>query len=163
MKLSVIERSRTRGERMLLLAYAAGALAGCGQAAISDADQAFDTAFTAAMARKQPIDLTRLETGAWFKVCAVGEDHPSSMFTGARARPGEAAFDTLVDPAFLSPGQLGAGALAFQYADGVEVRPLSGLAINMGSAINICVRRDAAVLIDSPDSGWRFRDGATAR
>jgi hypothetical protein len=51
--------------------------------------------------------------------------------------------------------------LAFRHPDGVEVRPLSGLTINMGSAINRCVERRDAILINTPDAGWRFRDDPT--
>ena len=80
------------------------------------------------------------------------------MLPGEKARPGENAFDEFIDAPFLAPGQAGGGALAFSYPDGVEVRPLSGLTINMGSAINRCVARQEAVLVAAPDSGWRFRD-----
>ncbi|HWU14569.1 MAG TPA: hypothetical protein VN157_11225 [Caulobacter sp.] len=139
----------------------AALLAGCGGVAMSPADQAFDDALTAAMARDRPIDLTQLEAGDWSRVCAVGEDRAASMFPGEHARPGEAAFDTLIDAAFLPAHEAGGGALAFRHPDGVEVRPLSGLAINMGSPINRCVERQAAVLIDTPESGWRFRDYPT--
>ena len=144
--------------RAALLLSMTAVLAGCGEIAMSDADRAFDAAFSAAMARGRPIDLARLETGSWSRVCAVGEDHPSSMLPGERAHPGENAFDELIDGAFLPPGAAGGGALAFSYPDGVEVRPLSGLTINMGSAINRCVARREAVLVDSADAGWRFRD-----
>ncbi len=133
-------------------------VAGCDQVAMSDADRAFDAALTAALAQDRPIDLTQLEPGGWSRVCAIGEDRPASMFPGERPRPGEAAFDTLIDGAFLPAGQAGAGALAFAYPDGVEVRPVSGLTINMGSSINRCVPHQAAVLVDTPDAGWRFRD-----
>ncbi len=132
--------------------------AGCGEVAMSQADRAFDSALTAALARGRPIDLTRLELGGWSRVCAIGEDRPASMFPGERPRPGEAAFDTLIDSGSLAAGQAGGGALAFAYPDGIEVRPLSGLAINMGSSINRCVPRQAAVLVDTPGAGWRFRD-----
>ena len=135
----------------------AGLLAGCDDVAMSQADLAFDTALTAALARDRPIDLALLEKGDWSQVCAIGEDRPSSMFPGGHPRPGETAFDTLMDAAFLAAGRAGGGALAFAYSDGVEVRPLSGLPINMGSAINRCVPREAAVLVDTPDAGWRFR------
>jgi hypothetical protein len=150
------DRPVARGA-VLLLATAV-ALAGCGEIAMSDADRAFDAAFSAAMERGLPIDLGRLETGPWSRVCAVGEERPAGMMPGEKARPGEDAFDELVDGAFLAPGGPGGGALAFSYPDGVEVRPLSGLTINMGSAINRCVARREAVLVTSPDMGWRFRD-----
>ena len=154
----MIGRTVTLGAMALAVACAVGLLAGCDEVAMSDADHAFDKALTAALARNRPIDLARLETGDWSRVCAIGEDRPASMFPSERPRPGEAAFDTLIDPAFLPAGQAGGGALAFAYPDGVEVRPLSGLAINMGSSINRCVPREAAILVDTPDAGWRFRD-----
>jgi hypothetical protein len=113
-------------------------VAGC-EVAMSDADRAFDAALTAALVQDRPIDLTQLEPGGWSRVCAVGEDRPASMFPGERPRPGEAAFDTLIDAAFLPAGQADAGALAFAYPDGVEVR-------------------QTAVLVDTPEAGWRFRD-----
>jgi hypothetical protein len=153
-----IRRTGMLSAPAIAVVCAAGLLAGCDEVAMSDADRAFDAALTAALARNRPIDLARLETGDWSRVCAIGEDRPASMFPGDRPRPGEAAFDTLIDAAFLPAGQAGGGALAFAYPDGVEVRPLSGLAINMGSSINRCVPRQAAVLVDTPDAGWRFRD-----
>ncbi|WP_426012967.1 hypothetical protein [Caulobacter sp. DWR2-3-1b2] len=157
-----IGEALTLGARAIVMVCAAGLLASCDEVAMSDADRAFDAAFTTALARHQPIDLARLETGDWFQVCAIGEDRPASMLPGQRPRPGEAAFDTLIDPAFLPAGQADGGALAYTHPDGVEVRPLSGLAINMGASINRCVPRKAAVLVDSPDTGWRFRDYPTS-
>ncbi|MFZ0268737.1 hypothetical protein [Caulobacter sp.] len=136
----------------------AAALSGCEKASMSDADRAFDTAFSAAMNRGLPIDLVALETGPWSLVCAVGEERPAGMMPGEKARLGEGAFDEFIDGAFLAPGDPGGGALAFRYPDGVEVRPLSHLTINMGSPINRCVARREAVLVNRPDTGWRFRD-----
>jgi hypothetical protein len=153
-----VHRTGTLGAFVIAVVCAAGPLAGCDEVAMSDADRAFDAALTAALVRSRPIDLAQLEAGDWSRVCAVGEDRPASMFPGERPRPGEAAFDTLIDPAFLPAGQAGGGALAFRHPDGVEVRPLSGLTINMGSAISRCVERRDAILINTPDAGWRFRD-----
>lgn len=150
-----------RVARAALLSVASVVLAGCGEIAMSDADRAFDAAFSAAMADGGPIDLIRLEPGPWSQVCAIGEARPSEMMPDEKPRPDERAFDELIDAPFLAPGQAG-GALAFSHPDGVEVRPLSGLTINMGSAINRCVTRRQAVLVASPDVGWRFRDDPVA-
>jgi hypothetical protein len=144
--------------RGAVLLSAVTVLAACDGIAMSQADRAFDAAFSAAMEDGHPIDLARLEAGSWSRVCAVGEERPAAMLPNEKPRPGEDAFDDLIDAPFLPPGEAGGGALAFSYPDGVEVRPLSGLTINMGSAINRCVTRRQAVLIDSPDTGWRFRD-----
>lgn len=144
--------------RAALLSVAVIAPAGCGEIAMSDADRAFDAAFSAAMTRGSPIDLTLLEPGPWSLVCAIGEARPAEMMPGEKPRPDERAFDELIDAPFLAPSQAGGGALAFRHPDGVEVRPLSGLTINMGSTINRCVTRRQAVLVASPDVGWRFRD-----
>lgn len=144
--------------RAAFLSVALIALAGCDGIAMSEADRAFDATFSAAMAHGGPIDLTRLEPGPWSQVCAIGEARPAEMMPDQKPRPDEQAFDELIDAPFLTPGQAGGGALAFRHPDGVEVRPLSGLTINMGSAINRCVTRREAVLVASPDVGWRFRD-----
>jgi hypothetical protein len=144
-----------------LLFGAATALIGCHPISMSDTDRAFDNAFSAAMKREQPIDLARLERGPWLRVCAVGEDRPASMLPGEKARSGENAFNEFIDGSFLASGEAGGGALAFRYPDGVEIRPLSGLLVSMGSPINRCVARQEAVLVLSPDAGWRFRDYPT--
>jgi len=77
------------------------------------------------------------------------------MMDGQPPRDGEQALDSFIDAGstYFGPG---VGALAFVYADGVEVRPLSDLAVNMGSALNTCVPRTGATLVSSPELGWHF-------
>ena len=120
-------------------------------------DRIFDEALSKALERKQPVNLAQLERGAWIGVCAVGEGRARDMFArGARARPGERAFDSVIDAGSkVFPGP-GVGALAFAYPDGVEVRPLSDLAVNMGEPINRCVNRADATLTWSSAWGWHF-------
>ena len=138
----------------VLAALTAGA---CSEVPMSAADRTFDQALSEALARKQPVNLTRLEPGPWIGVCAFGEDQARSMFArGATARPGERAFDSLIDPGSVYFGRSPIGALAFAYPDGVEVRPLSDLLVSMGAPINRCVTRSEATLTWSPDWGWHF-------
>lgn len=129
---------------------------------MSDADVAFDATMSAALQSEAPITLTNLELGPWTYVCAVGEDQPSEMLVGQKARPGEGAFDYFIDAGSHWGDGPGKGALAFSYPDGVEVRPLADLAVNMGAPINICVPRERAVLVYKPDHGWAFSHTRTS-
>lgn len=91
-------------------------------------------------------------------VCVVGEDRASNMLPGQRPRRSEKAFEYLFDFAVYWPGSGPSSVFAFLYPDGVEVKPVNGLHVNMGAPINRCVARDQAVLIDDGESGRRFRD-----
>ncbi len=122
---------------------------------MSAADEVFDAALSRALEQGGPINLADLERGDWATVCAVGEGRPSGMLEG-RPRRGEAAYDEFIDAGSFYFGRGGRGALAFVYPEGVEVRPLTELAVNEGSPINTCVPRTAATLVRSPESGWHF-------
>lgn len=122
---------------------------------MSVTDQGFDKAMSAALLAGRPIAVTALEQGDWGMVCVVGEDRPANMLPGHSARAGEEAFDSLIDAAayWSGPGS----AFAFLYGDGVEVRPVTDLHVNMGQPINRCVSREQAILIPDQEIGWRFR------
>lgn len=122
---------------------------------MSETDHAFDVALSQELEQGNPIRLTKLEGGDWTKVCAVGEDRPSNMME-EKPRPGERAFHEFIDAGSFYFGGGGRGALAFVYPDGVEVRPLTDLIVNMGSPINTCVLRTDAGLVHSPELGWHF-------
>lgn len=142
---------------------ALGLAVGCssGGTSTSAADRRFDAAFSKALSRNAAFDLAALEPGPWTLVCIVGEDKPSSMLPRSKARPGEAQFDTVFD-AGESFGLLGAGAVAFLYPDGVEVRPITGLAVSQDDRLSRCMPRAQAWLVKD-QYGWRFRDShATA-
>lgn len=131
-------------------------VASCTGPPMSAEDKAFDAAVSTALEGKTPIELTELEEGPWTLVCAVGEGRARHMFSAdVTARPQERAFNSLIDAGSTWFGP-GVGALAFLYPDGVEVRPLSELAVNMGSTLNRCVTRSEAVLAWSPEGGWHF-------
>ena len=134
-------------------------LSACGEPPpMSAADHAFDEAMSAALSEGAPLSVTSIEPGDWTMVCVVGEQRPADMLRGHAARPGEAAFESLFDAAAYWSGP--SSAFAFLYADGVEVRPVNGLHVNMGEPINRCVERDQAVLVPNGEGGWRFRDFA---
>jgi hypothetical protein len=126
----------------------------------SVADRRFDGAFSKALSRGVSFDLAALEPGPWTLVCIVGEDKASSMLPRFKARLGETQFDTVFD-AGESFGLLGAGAVAFVYPDGVEVRPITGLAVSQDGRLSRCVPRAEAWLVNDK-LGWRFRDGHVA-
>ena len=119
-------------------------------------DHAFDKAISAAMAGGQSFAVTSIEPGSWSTVCVVGEQRPAHMLPGHAARPGEEAFDSLFDAAAYWTGP--SAAFAFVYDEGVEVRPLNGLHVNMGQPINRCVSRAQAILVSDGEGIWRFRD-----
>jgi hypothetical protein len=135
-----------------------GLAASCGpsSAPTTTDDRRFNRALSQALARRAPIDLAKLETGPWSRVCIVGEDKPSSMLPQFKPRPGEMEFDTVFD-AGESFGLLGGGAVAFVYPDGVEVRPITGMAVGDSSPLHRCIPRAQAWIIYD-QFGWRFRD-----
>ncbi|MBL0968379.1 MAG: hypothetical protein IBJ02_04645 [Brevundimonas sp.] len=126
---------------------------------MSAADHAFDKAISAALARGQSIAITSIEPGGWSMVCVVGEQRPANMLPGHTARPGEEAFESLFDAAAYWPGP--SSAFAFLYDEGVEVRPVNGLHVNMGRPINRCVSKAEAILVRDEEGEWRFRDFPT--
>lgn len=126
---------------------------------MSAADHAFDTAISAALSEGRSIAITSVEPGGWSVVCVVGEQRPADMLPEHVARPGEEAFESLFDAAAYWSGP--SSAFAFLYDEGVEVRPVNGLHVNMGRPINRCVSREEAVLVRDGDGEWRFRDFPT--
>lgn len=143
------------------LALAAGASACGAPPPMSAADRVFDEALSKALSAGPPVAMTSLEPGGWEMVCVVGESRPSAMMPGQVARPGEEAFQTLFDAAAYWRGP--SSAFAFLYSDGVEVRPVSGLHVNMGRPINRCVPEAQAILVRDREGEWRFRDFAGGR
>jgi len=119
-------------------------------------DHAFDRAFSAALSDETAIAFAAIEPGQWSTVCVVGEQRPADLFPGQAARPGEQAFGKLFDAAAYWAGP--SSALAFLHANGVEVRPVNGLHVNLGEPINRCVSRAHAILVPDGQGGWRFRD-----
>lgn len=126
---------------------------------MSAADYAFDEAISAALANGQSIAVTSIEPGDWKMMCVVGEGRPADMLPGHAGRPGEEAFESLFDAAAYWSGP--SSAFAFLYNDGVEVRPVNGLNVNMGQPINRCVPRARAILVQDGEGGWQFRDFPT--
>ena len=138
-------------------AFAVVGAAACGEARpMSAADDAFDKAISAALADDVPIAVAAIERGGWTRVCVVGEEQPAHMLPGYAARTGEDAFESLFDAAAYRSGP--SSALAFVYDDGVEVRPVNGLHVNMGQPINRCVSREQAILVRDGEGGWQFQD-----
>ncbi len=123
---------------------------------------AFGTQFTgkttfalSGASASKPIHLFEMEPGGWTKVCVVGEERPADIMPGLAARRGEEAFESLFDASAYWDGP--SSAFAFVYDDGVEVRPVSSLHVNMGQPINRCVSREEAILVRDAEGGWRFR------
>lgn len=126
---------------------------------MSAADHTFDNAISAALAEGRSITITSIEQGDWSMVCVVGEGRPANMLPGHAARPGEEAFESLFDAAAYWSGP--SSAFAFLDDEGVEVRPVNGLHVNMGRPINRCVSRGEAILVQDGEGEWRFRDFPT--
>lgn len=127
---------------------------------MSVADHAFDRAISVALAENQSIAVTSIEPDGWNMVCVVGEQRPSDLLRGYAARPGEGAFESLFDAAAYWSGP--SSAFAFVYDEGVEVRPVNGLNVNMGQPINRCVPRAHSVLVRDGEGGWQFREAPAA-
>ncbi|WP_156377006.1 MULTISPECIES: hypothetical protein [unclassified Brevundimonas] len=150
-------RRRSPTISLFATVFAVAGVSACGAPPpMSVADHSFDKAISAALADGQPIAVTSMEPGGWTMVCVVGEQRPADMLPGQAALPGEEAFESLFDAAAYRSGP--SSAFAFLYDEGVEMRPVNSINVNMGQPINRCVSREQAILVPDGEGGWRFRD-----
>lgn len=149
-------RSGCRAAFLLAAVFASVEISACGASPpMSAADHAFDKALSTELSEGYPISIVALEPKNWTLVCVVGEERPKDMLRNHTARPEERAFESLFDAAGYWSGP--SSAFAFVYENGVEVRPVNGLHVNMGEPINRCVPRSEAILVQNGEGGWQFR------